>query len=353
MSLVSKDSSKVLDTVWNSNTDEVSKFSLKFAYAFGEPKQALFFRETNSDFIVDEIFNKTLSGEGEHYWLKIKKDGENTHWIALQLAKYFNVKDNDVGYAGMKDRHAITSQWYSIYLPGKPHKINWEEFVRQSKVNAQCLEESSHFQKLKRGMHDGNRFSIRLTNVVDVQDLDRRLNNIREEGVPNYFGEQRFGRNAQNLQSVSDWFVTGKAIRNRQKKSLAISSARSYLFNWVLSERVEQGSWNIKLDGDIESEKIKYPTGPMWGRGRSLSFGDTFEVENLALEKACLDDYKLWCDKLEHSGLNQERRSLILQAQNLSWRFIETDLELSFDLSPGEFATSVLRELAFLLSPQR
>ena len=353
MSLASKDSNKVLDTAWNLDLGDESKFSLKFAYAFGEPKQELFFREKNSDFIVDEIFNKTLTGEGEHYWLKIKKDGENTHWIAQQLAKYFDVKDNDVGYAGMKDRHAITSQWFSVYLPGKQHKIDWEQFVQQSNVNAQCLEKNSHFQKLKRGMHDGNRFSIRLLNVIDSQDLDRRLTNIRANGVPNYFGEQRFGRNAQNLQSVSDWFVKGRVIRNRQKKSLAISSARSYLFNWVLSERVEQGSWNVKLDGDIELEKSNHPTGPMWGRGRSLSSGETFKLENLALEKACIDDYRLWCDKLEHSGLNQERRSLVLQAQNLSWRFTETDLELSFELSPGEFATSVLRELAFLLSPQR
>lgn len=331
------------------NTSD-NKYDLNFAYANGAPEQCLNFRACNEDFIVDEVMNVELSGEGEHLWLKVKKNGENTQWVAEKLAKFFSVNTNDVGYAGMKDRHAITSQWFSIYLPGKSHALNWDDFIAQSEVNAQLLESGTHSQKLRRGMHSGNHFVIRLSNldgcVLDQDELSERLLSIQSEGVPNYFGEQRFGREANNITMAVEWFTSGRPIRNRHKKGLAMSAARSYLYNMVLSQRVTQENWSTRLAGDVDS--FKSPTGPLWGRGRALSSENTLLEEETALK-----DYSLWCDQLEHCGLNQERRSLVLMPNKLSWTFDNTDinrtfLQLSFQLPSGEFATSVLRELVTL-----
>lgn len=320
-------------------------FSLDFNWLLGKPKQTLLFRDSNEDFVVDEIYDPKLTGEGEHFWLKIKKNGENTPWVAKALAEYFGVKELDVGFAGMKDRHAIATQWFSIYLPGKPHTISWNDFLDQSMLNAELLAEGTHSKKLKRGMHDGNAFGICLKNVSDQNALELRLKNIQNRGVPNYFGEQRFGRNGQNLKAFSDWVMTNRPIRNRQAKSMALSSARSYIFNCVLSERVQQNNWDCILPGDLENN---YPSGPLWGRGRSLVGGQTNDLEIFAMHNHETCNIQSWCEKLEHSGLKQERRSLRLYPENFSWSFSGTDLNVAFNLSAGEFATSVLRELALL-----
>lgn len=327
-----------------------NKYDLNFAYANGVPEQCLNFRARNEDFIVDEVMNVELSGEGEHLWLKVKKNGENTQWLAEKLAAFFSVKTNDVGYAGMKDRHAITTQWFSIYLPGKSHSFDWDAFIVQSEVNAQLIESGTHSQKLRRGMHSGNHFIIRLSNLdgltLDQDELSERLLSVQSEGVPNYFGEQRFGRDANNIAMAVEWFTSGRPIRNRHKKGLAMSAARSYLYNIVLSQRVAKDNWSARLSGDVET--FESSTGPLWGRGRALVSDDT-----LIEEQSALENFTLWCDQLEHCGLNQERRSLVLKPNKLSWAFDHFDinttfLQLSFELPSGEFATSVLRELVKL-----
>ena len=120
---------------------------------------------------------------------------------------------------------------------------------------------------------------------------------------------------------------------------MALSAARSWLFNQVLSARVEQDNWRTALSGDPH----EYPTGPMWGRGRSLAVQQTLDLETQTLAP-----WASWCSGLEHVGLQQERRPLVLQPQEASWRWLEQDLEVSFTLEPGAFATSVLREIATL-----
>lgn len=315
--------------------------SLEFEYAHGKPTCTAIFRRSPEDFVVEEIYNNELTGEGEHFWLKIKKRGENTDWIAKKLANYFSVRTMDVGYGGKKDRHAVTTQWFSIYLPKTAHEIDWSAFIDMAKVDAELLASTSHKSKLKKGEHDANAFTISLHDVSDMSAVVAAIEKVKLKGVPNYFGEQRFGRDAGNLEKVVQWVSDPRSIRNKSLRGMVISAARSYLFNSVLSRRVLDGTWTNTLAGDVQEN---LPTGAMWGRGRSK-----VEAETAAVESDVLHPFSDWCSALENVGLNQERRPLVLKPIDLDWSVDATSLSLSMSLSSGEYATSVLRELTNLL----
>ncbi|WP_096084636.1 tRNA pseudouridine(13) synthase TruD [Agaribacterium haliotis] len=317
---------------------------LDFNFAWGGPRQTAGFRLSPEDFVVDEQMSVDFSGEGEHFWLHIQKRGENTEWVAKKLASYFGLKKMDVGYGGKKDRHAVTSQWFSLYLPGKSHHIDWQDFIEQSQLDATLLASASHSKKLRMGEHSANRFQIRLQGIEPTTELEQTLLQIKEKGVPNYFGEQRFGRDGGNLERAAQWVKDVRSVRNRNTRSILMSSARSYLFNKVLSERVAAANWLSVLDGDPELE----PSGPLWGRGLALSHGACLEFEQRALEA-----FELWCSALENVGLQQQRRALVLRPRFIDWEFVDKSVVLKLELEPGQFATSVLRELAILEQPER
>ncbi|MFL0802058.1 MAG: tRNA pseudouridine(13) synthase TruD [Agarilytica sp.] len=313
--------------------------SLDFAYAYGAPVATGDFRSVTEDFVVDEALPEAFSGEGEHIVVQIKKRGENTQWVADKLAQFFRVKTMDVGFCGLKDRHAETTQWFSIYLPKYTGMPNWADFISEFSLNAEVLASAKHNRKLRRGDHASNHFKIRLRNVTDSGELEERLAKVAGEGVPNYFGEQRFGREGNNLAMVQSWVDEGYRIKNRNKRSIIYSSARSYVFNRVLSERVEGESWSCLIDGDTDAQ----PTGPLWGRGRSNASGKA-----LAIEEQALEPLKAWCDKLEHVGLSHERRAFVLPAEDFMWNLEDGTLNIQFRLQPGQFATSILREICHL-----
>lgn len=317
----------------------MKSFSLEFTYALGKPSETATFKLNPEDFIVEEIYDETLSGSGEHFWLRIRKRGENTDWVAKKLANYFSVRKMDVGYGGKKDRHAETTQWFSVYLPGKEHSIDWSTFIAMAQIDAELIEQGSHERKLKLGQHEANRFTIRLRDVHSTQDLENRLQDIKTKGVPNYFGPQRFGREAGNLIKADKWAADPRSIRDRNQRGMIISSARSYLFNLVLSARLNAGNWLSILDGEPEP----VATGPLWGRGLSLAKGGALELESGALA-----DFLPWMAALENVGLKQERRALCLKPKDFTYRFEAGALVVSFVLNAGEYATSVLRELVML-----
>lgn len=310
-------------------------------YAYGKPSARAKFRTELLDFIVVEQLGFELADEGEHLCLEIKKRGENTQWVADKLAKFLNVKSMDVGFCGMKDRHAETTQWFSVYLPREPEDTDWNRFKTLFELDVEILRKTRHTKKLRRGAHQGNAFKICLRDLLQQETLEERLRKISEHGVPNYFGEQRFGRGGNNLTMAHRWLVDGETIRNRSKRSMAMSAARSYLFNLVLSERVKQNNWFKNVDGDVVENGCA--TAPLWGRGRSKSTGAA-----LALETEALAPFSRWCDQLEHVGLHQERRSLQLMPKHFCWDWQDSSLTLSFVLPPGQFATSVLREICLL-----
>ncbi len=313
-------------------------FSLDFPYAYGQPDATADFRVEPSDFQVYEQLGFEPCGEGEHVYLQVEKIGENTAWVAEKIAELAQVLVIDVGYCGRKDRHAITTQWFSIYLPKVDIEPDWMALNSDSIV---VLQVTRHLRKLRRGDHELNKFVIRLRNlgVVAEKAFEQKINQIFAQGVPNYFGEQRFGRNANNLPEAHALLVDGRRVRDKQKRGLFLSAARSYLFNQVLAARVAMGNWQTLLEGEPES----VPTAPLWGRGRSAASGEAFAAENLVVAQ-----WAQWCDGLEHAGLKQERRALSLKPSAATWRWLDVEIELTFSLASGEFATTILRELVVL-----
>ncbi|SMF06151.1 tRNA pseudouridine13 synthase [Alteromonadaceae bacterium Bs31] len=322
----------------NDSSERFTPPSLDFPYALGGPAALADFRCEPEDFIVDEDLGFSPEGFGEHLLVQFQKRGENTGWLAQQLAQAFSVREMDVGFCGLKDRNALTSQWFSLYLPKSENDGEKLAQFQAQQSNISLLAQSRHPRKLRRGQHRGNHFHITLKNVQQKEELTARLTAVAETGVPNYFGEQRFGRGGSNLYWAGLWFEGGENIRNRSKRVMAQSAARSYLFNKVLAERVRLGDWNaIKFDDEISV------SGPLWGRGRPLA-GESlnaFEAEQLA-------GYESWMLGLEHVGSLQERRPLVLKPENFQWTQAGDVLELDFQLPPGAYATSVLREIAEL-----
>ena len=323
-------------------TELPKSWDLTWPRALGAAAIQAEFRAEPVDFVVDELAAPE-AGEGEHVYLHIRKRGANTGYVAQQLAELAGVQSKDVGFFGLKDRHAVTTQWFSVWLAQKPEP-DWKTLDNEE---FQVLQHFRGARKLRRGEHLGNRFQIRLRNVTgDTAAAEQVLNKI-PNGVPNYFGEQRFGHNGGNLdlveKAVADQQTGQRRRMPRNQKAFALSAARSWLFNQVLAARIGQDNWLESIDGEPETE----PSGPLWGRGRNAAAG-----EQLALEEGAMAPWKPWQDWLEHGGLSQERRSLVLIPQGFAWEWQEQegrrDLVLSFALPPGTFATALLREVAEL-----
>ena len=298
------------------------------------------YRSQPEDFQVDEILGFEPRGEGEHLFVHVRKRDQNTQWVAGLLAELAGIKRNDVSYCGMKDRFAVTTQWFSLYLPGK--EIPPEQLIHS---DFEILSMARNNKKLRRGMHQANTFKLVLREFASLDEqfseIDARLKSIASNGVPNYFGEQRFGHDCGNLHQAQDLIERDQLKGNRRGTGIYLSAARSWLFNLVLAERLQQSNWSQCFSHEPE------PRGPLWGRGRSAANGD-LEI----LEQAVLAPWQPWCYALEHAGLKQERRELVLTPQNMHWQRLAVDqLELSFDLSGGCFATVVLREIAELFRP--
>lgn len=319
-------------------------------------------REKAMYFEVEERLPFSPEGEGAHVWLYVQKTDINTDWLAQEIARFAGVSPVAVGYAGLKDRHAVTSQWFSVNLQGLAEP-DWQAFeTPQIKI----FQAVRHSKKLKRGALAGNRFRLRLTGITGERALwEQNLQTIAEQGVPNYFAEQRFGHHGNNLRKAQSWFAEGIEPKKRQQRSMIISAARSWLFNLVLAERIRQGNWNQLLAGDVMllagtrasyfvaentdailQQRIKerdiHPTGPLWGKGDAVSKADA-----LLLEQTTLAEWQDWQQQLEKLGLTQERRALRVFPQQFNWQFMNDDsLLLEFELGPGSYATAVLRELA-------
>ena len=329
-------------------------------------------RNQATDFQVNEILPFEPSGEGEHVYLQIRKTGVNTNWLAAELAKFAGVPPVAIGVAGMKDRHAVTTQWFSIKLAGQ-EAPDWTAFETDQ---IEIIQQQRHARKLKRGVLLGNDFQLILRDIMgDRTQWETALEQVAKQGVPNYFGGQRFGHGGNNLRRAAHWFSTGKAPRKRTEKSMYLSAARSWLFNQVLAARLAAGTWNQPIAGDVlqlagtkrgqfSAEDVTpelteraammdiHPTGVLWGRGESSVTGLAAEVEHNALV-----DWADWQAGMERAGLEQARRALRLMPQDFQWQFLSDDsgdtLQLNFQLPAGAYATSLLRELAVISDVQQ
>ena len=299
----------------------------------------------NEDFSVTELPLQPPCGQGEHLWLEVEKTGANTAFVAQQLAAATGVPPRDVGYAGLKDRHAITRQWFSIHLPGG----ETPELTRLEHPEFRVLGQARHVKKLRPGDLLGNRFRIVLREVAgDRSAIEANLQAVAAQGAPNYFGAQRFGFEGGNVELGRAMLAREIRVRHPQKQGLYLSAVRSLIFNEVLAQRIAQGLWGQTLPGDV-MDPAGLPTGPLWGRGR-LATTDAA----LALESAVAARHAALCHGLEHAGLAQERRALVVRPAGLAWAWPQAhELVLSFALPAGAYATEVLNEILATTEPQR
>ncbi|MBT9501100.1 MAG: tRNA pseudouridine(13) synthase TruD [Burkholderiaceae bacterium] len=303
----------------------------------------------NEDFIVTELPLQLPSGAGEHVWLDIEKNGANTAFVAQQLAEAAGVEERDVGYAGLKDRYAITRQWFSIYLPNGKMKGETPDLTRLQHPEFKVLSQSRHVKKLRPGDLQGNRFRIVLRDVTGDSDaIEGNLKAVASDGAPNYFGAQRFGFEGGNVEQGRAMLAREIRVRNPKKKGIYLSAVRSFVFNEVLALRIQQGLWGKTLPGDVMDEAGR-PTGPLWGRGR---VNTTDQAQ--ALEMGVAEHHATLCDGMEHAGLEQERRALVARPLEMAWEWPHADqLVLTFALPAGTYATSVLNEILRTTEPDR
>jgi tRNA pseudouridine13 synthase len=303
----------------------------------------------NEDFIVTELPLQLPSGEGEHIWLDIEKNGANTAFVAQQLAQAANVQEWDVGYAGLKDRYAITRQWFSIYFPKGGMKGDMPDLTQLQHPEFKVLSQSRHVKKLRPGDLQGNRFRIVLREVTGERDnIELNLKAVASHGVPNYFGAQRFGFEGGNVEQGRAMLAREIRVRNPKKKGIYLSAVRSFIFNEVLALRIEQGLWGKTLPGDVMDD-LGLPTGPLWGRGL-VSTTDQAQ----ALENGVAERHATLCNGMEYAGLDQARRALVARPVDMSWAWPQADqLVLTFALPAGTYATSVLSEILRTTEPNR
>ena len=328
--------------------------------AHGAPVLSARIRTTPEDFRVEEVDAFEASGSGEHLLLTVEKRGMNTAFAARRIAEWAGIEEGGVSYAGLKDRHAVTRQRFTVHLPRKVAP----DLAALESGELHVVDHAWHARKLPRGALLGNRFALVLREVQGVPaEIEARLQAIQARGVPNYFGEQRFGRGGDNVASALAMFA-GARVR-REQRTLLLSAARSELFNRVLAARVGGDCWDRGLEGEVWmldgsrsvfgpepwSEQLAarlaafdiHPTAPLWGRGALRS-----QAAAAALEAGALADAQALALRagLEAAGLKQERRATRLRPEGLAWDWLAGDvLRLRFGLPPGTYATTLLAEL--------
>ncbi|MBJ3813782.1 tRNA pseudouridine(13) synthase TruD [Shimwellia pseudoproteus] len=326
----------------------------------GKPQATGLIKSSPEDFVVIEDLGFGPDGEGEHLLVRIRKEGCNTRFVADALAKFLKVHAREVSFAGQKDKHAVTEQWLCVRLPGKENP-DLSGFTLEG---CEVLEYARHRRKLRTGALRGNDFTLVLREVSDRDAVTQRLNAILRDGVPNYFGLQRFGLGGSNLSAARRWAADNRPLRDRNKRSFALSAARSALFNHIVSARLKKADFNQVLDGDalqlagrgswfvataderpilqgrVDSRELLI-TAALAGSGEPGVQRDAlqFEQQIMGEEPALLD-------LLVRERVEAARRAMLLFPRDLTWEWWDdVTVQLRFWLPAGSFATSVVREL--------
>ncbi|MEY4475816.1 MAG: tRNA pseudouridine synthase [Pseudomonadota bacterium] len=326
----------------------------------GKPKASGILKANSEDFLVVEDLGFEPDGEGEHLLIRIRKNGCNTQFVADYLARFAKIHPRLVSYAGLKDRHAVTEQWFCLHLPGKeaPDLSTFEL------EGCDVLDAVRQKRKLRIGSLKGNAFTLVLRHITDRQDVEQRLQQITVQGVPNYFGSQRFGRGGNNLLQARLWATNQIRVNQRHKRSFYLSASRSAMFNLINSVRLAQqqamtvlegdvlqlsgrGSWFVAKSDALVSLQQRVDTGelnitaPLPGDSELGTQG-----EALAFERACLAEQTALLALIKRERVEGARRALLLKPQNMAWNWWDdVTLEVSFWLPAGSFATSVVREI--------
>jgi len=331
---------------------------------YGEHRPTAILRSCNEDFVVEEQLSFAPSGSGSHHYCFIEKSGLNTAYLIERLARRLKIKAFHIGFAGRKDRHAVTRQWISI-----PRESAHEQLIEtildgEFPGQARILNVTRHHRKLKRGAIAENRFKLILRGLSRLL-TDDELNRLKS-GAPNYFAYQRFGRDFGNLHRDITSLQSG-----RKPSEMALSAIRSFFFNEVLAQRIRAGLWQTPLPGDcmvlngtraffsydeadtgIEQRLASgdiHLSGPLVGNAEDLC-----QSQALAFEKQALSSYSDWIDALGRWLKRSERRALRVVPTNLIMQTLdESTQRIEFALPSGSYATAVLRELVAEIDSKR
>ncbi|MBX3053598.1 MAG: tRNA pseudouridine(13) synthase TruD [Caldilineaceae bacterium] len=324
-------------------------------------------RASTEHFVVEEVPLYDASGEGQHLYVNLTKEGMNTRDVEMGLARVFGIANRDVGIAGMKDKHARTTQTFSVSVghvdeafvqaaPGRiaeklPVTVNWAKL---------------HKNKLKRGHLLGNRFAITITDLaVPPEEALARAQAIlavlEKRGLPNFYGPQRLGRDGMNVQRGMEILRTKQHVSDRWLRNLLLTSVQSYLCNRYLTRRILDGNFDRLLLGDIakkmdtgglfevtdvDAENPRYAaqeisfTAPMYGPDMWGAAGPAG-----TLEEEVLAEHGFTIDQMAKARLKGTRRLGRLRLTELAAESSADGLVVRFFLPKGAFATTLLREL--------
>ncbi|ENP0423947.1 tRNA pseudouridine(13) synthase TruD [Edwardsiella piscicida] len=327
-------------------------------YLHGRPAATGVLKAFAEDFFVAEDLGFAPDGEGEHVLVRLRKEGCNTQFVAENLARFARIAARSVSYAGLKDRHAVTEQWFCLHLPGRDTP-DFSQFVLEG---CQVLAVTRHRKKLRIGTLRGNQFRLVLRHISDSAEVEERLRRVAAQGVPNYFGEQRFGRGGNNLQQARRWAADQIRVNERAKRGFYLSAARSALFNRLVSERLAagcfsralagdalqltgRGSWFVAQEAELATLQQRLDAGEL--RITAALPGDGGVGGDAAeFERRVLSEYADLQALLTRERVEPARRAVLLQPQAMAWNWWDdATVELTFDLPAGSFATSVVREL--------
>lgn len=323
---------------------------------------ACVFKETVTDFEVHEVPAYLPTGEGEHLYVHFEKRGLDTDRAVRSIAEALSASGRDAGYAGMKDRHAVTTQWASFLTKRTP-----DDARALALEGITILEASRHANKLRTGHLDGNCFVLRLRELdgARVPELERTLAWLVTHGAPAYFGTQRFGRDGDNAARARRWIVEGgRAPEKPFERKLLVSALQSEIFNALLAARVQAGELGRIVDGDLvrkegsgglfvaddlaevqaRADRLEVSaTGPMMGAEMRWPMREAARREEEALAAAGLTRDHLERFRRAGEGTRRGYRVLVRDASVA----VEDDgaVRVAFTLPSGAYATEILREL--------
>ena len=320
------------------------------------PKQTALLKAECADFVVKEQLGYDMSGDGEFVAVKVRKTDCNTLFVGEQLAKFAGISARNMSYAGLKDRKAVSEQWFSLQMPGQPTP----DFSQFSLEGVEILEVTRHQRKIRIGSLQGNHFEILLRNAEETDELKVRLDFLAKNGFPNYFTEQRFGRDSNNLTQALRWANGEIKVKDRHKRSFYLSAARSEIFNLIVSKRMELNLAQQILVGDVlqlngshswfvvdESEDLAQLQQRLAQQDVLLTAPLIGEEEKSAVdfENEIFAQYQALFALMRQERMKAARRPILMQPQQFQWQFEPNGLRLQFDLPAGSYATALIREL--------
>ncbi len=291
----------------------------------GEPQATGTLKASAGDFRVVDDLCFAPDGDGEHLLVQVRKRGCNTSFVAEALAKFSRIPARAVSYAGLKERHAVTEQWFCLHVPGKVLPY----FSAFALEGCEILNSARHRRKLRIGALRGNQFTLTLRNISDRAAVEARLAAIAEQGVPNYFGSQHFGRGGNNLIQAASLAGDETRVSEHSKRSFYLSASRSALLHLIVSQRLSQrlatqvlvgdalqlagrGSWFVANEDELAALQTRVDNSelcvkaPLPGDGNSGTQGDA-----LAFEQRCLVGHETLLGLLRRERLEVARRAAL------------------------------------------